>query len=231
MAIVFFPWASIQSFGTHLQKNSLTFVKLNEKRYWIRSSANSLLKAFLEAILWILPYIHPHQQIRPWGVRSPDKHVLGAVWCLLFRAKTALETKILSLISRLIFVISTLNFACKSLLPSSLNWEKMMAIGYSHFSLQEHLKWCFCSRRCLCCLSALKTFRGDTESCTEITPKSPFLCVNGSPLRYGFCVSAKANRNGGSPVSFSGTGISLSSGFGNLKQNLARFEIESMRES
>ena len=40
----------------------------------------------------------------------------------------------------LIFVISTLNFACKSLLPSSLNWEKMTAIGYSHFSLQEYLK-------------------------------------------------------------------------------------------
>ena len=53
------------------------------------------------------------------------------------------ETRILSLISRLIFVISTLNFACKSLLPSSLNWEKMTAIGYSHFSLQEYLKGFF----------------------------------------------------------------------------------------
>ena len=40
----------------------------------------------------------------------------------------------------LIFVISTLNFACKSLLPTSLNWEKMTVIGYSHFSFQEYLK-------------------------------------------------------------------------------------------
>lgn len=41
---------------------------------------------------------------------------------------------------RLIFVISTLNYACKSLLPTSLNWEKMTVIGYSHFRLQEYLK-------------------------------------------------------------------------------------------
>ena len=40
----------------------------------------------------------------------------------------------------LIFVISTLNFGCKSLLPTSLNWEKMTVIGYSHFSFQEYLK-------------------------------------------------------------------------------------------
>ena len=82
MSIVFSPWASIQSFRTYLQKNSPTFVKLNEKRDWVWSSANSLLK------------------------------------------------------------------------------------------------WRFCSRRCHCCLSSLKTFLGDLESCTEITPKSPFLCVN-----------------------------------------------------
>ena len=41
---------------------------------------------------------------------------------------------------RLIFVILTLNFACKSLLPTSLNWQKMTVIGYSHFSFQEYLK-------------------------------------------------------------------------------------------
>ena len=40
----------------------------------------------------------------------------------------------------LIFVISTLNFGCKSLLPTSLNWEKMTVMRYSHFSLQEYLK-------------------------------------------------------------------------------------------
>ena len=40
------------------------------------------------------------QRDHPWGIPKQDDSVLGAVWCLTFPAKSALETKIRSPISR-----------------------------------------------------------------------------------------------------------------------------------
>ena len=43
-------------------------------------------------------------------------------------------------------------------------------------------------------LSTLLIRAAQLRSVTEIAPKSPFLCVNRSPIRYGFCAGAKAIR-------------------------------------
>ena len=41
-------------------------------------------------------------------------------------------------------------------------------------------------------LFTLEISAAQLRSVTEIAPKSPFLRVNRSPIRYGFCASAKA---------------------------------------
>ena len=40
------------------------------------------------------------QRDHPWGIPTQDDSVLGAVWCVTFPAKSALETKNCSPISR-----------------------------------------------------------------------------------------------------------------------------------
>ena len=80
------------------------------------------------------------QRNHPWGIPKQDDSVLGTVWCLTFPAKSALETKIRSPISRKSLVVSTWNFACEFLLSLSISWKKITAIRKSHFSLQEYLK-------------------------------------------------------------------------------------------
>ena len=80
------------------------------------------------------------QRDHPWGIPKQDDSVLGTVWCLTFPAKSALETKIRSPISRKSLVVSTWNFACEFLLTLSISWKKITAIRKSHFSLQEYLK-------------------------------------------------------------------------------------------
>ena len=45
-------------------------------------------------------------------------------------------------------------------------------------------------------LSALEIVAARLRSVTEIVPESPFLCVNKSPIRYGFNAGAKAIRYG-----------------------------------
>ena len=45
-------------------------------------------------------------------------------------------------------------------------------------------------------LSALEIVAAPLRSVTEIVPESPFLCVNKSPIRYGFNAGAKAIRYG-----------------------------------
>ena len=42
--------------------------------------------------------------------------------------------------------------------------------------------------------SALEICAAQLRSVTEIAPKSPFLCVNRSPIQYGFRAGAKAIR-------------------------------------
>ena len=79
------------------------------------------------------------QRDHPWGIPKQDDSVLGAVWCLTFPTKSALETKIRSPISWKSLVVSTWNFACEFLLTLSISWKKIMAIRKSHFSLQEYL--------------------------------------------------------------------------------------------
>ena len=117
------------------------------------------------------------------------------------------ETKILSLISRLIFVISTLNFACKSLLPSSLNWEKMTAIGYSHFSLQEYFKGFFywykmesvwgarpffnITSQISCCFESILLLKKKKTGCLCNSTKDLTLCIN--PLLCHWKAKVKLN--------------------------------------
>ena len=49
--------------------------------------------------------------------------------------------------------------------------------------------------------STLEFGAAQVRSVKEFAPKSPFLCVNRSPIRYGFRVGAKAARGGGGDTS------------------------------
>ena len=57
----------------------------------------------VQRILQARPLLRDH----PWGIPKQDDSVLGAVWCPTFPAKSALETKIRSPISRKHLVVST----------------------------------------------------------------------------------------------------------------------------
>ena len=46
----------------------------------------------------------------------------------------------------------------------------------------------------ICDSPTLEIGAGQLRSVKEIAPKSPFLCVNRSPIQYGFCAGAKAFR-------------------------------------
>ena len=54
-------------------------------------------------------------------------------------------------------------------------------------------------------LSTLAINAGQLRSVTEIAPKSLFLCVNKSPIRYGFRVGAKPL--GGGTLHMKGVGM------------------------
>ena len=57
--------------------------------------------------------------------------------------------------------------------------------------MKSYLIWCEHPSRDMW-LSTLEMGAAQHLAFAEIAPKSPFICVNRSPIRYGFCACAKA---------------------------------------